>query len=68
MTSKYSCGCQPPTYCPTHEPWACHSYPIEPFRSLGHNPVLEECPPCRNARWRSVTLDARATPTRGRSK
>lgn len=57
----FSCGCAPPTYCPTHRYAACHR---EPDGIIGTRWTDMECPACRSERWRSVTLDARATPTR----
>lgn len=56
MTRHFSCGCatEPGDYCDEHMLSACHT---EPERG-------EECPGCRLARLRSVSLSAKALPTR----
>jgi hypothetical protein len=58
----FSCGCTdaPATlsdYCREHWAFGCHT---------NGNPEQGECPPCRLARLRSVSLSSSATPTRGR--
>ena len=58
----FTCGCKPSTYCPTHRDWECHMF--ERFLGVPIHEVTNECPPCRTARWASVNLDSRATPTR----
>ena len=58
--SEFSCGCQPPTYCPDHKFWCCHNG----CSDVGWKHAERECPACFNARIRSVNLDSRATPTR----
>jgi hypothetical protein len=59
----FACGCETDgsARCSTHEPWACHAYPAD-FRHL----AIDECPPCRLSRLRSVSLSPKATPTRGK--
>lgn len=56
----FDCGCTPDgsDRCKWHRDWFCH----DP-KPLGH-PDFDECPPCRIARFRSVSLSAEATPTR----
>lgn len=77
---KYACGCTPPDYCPTHRYMGCHfdgeaewdelddmcPNCVTPWKCNGPHFAELECPACRSARWRSVSLDARATPTRNR--
>ena len=59
------CGCEQDgsARCAEHETYSCH-WPCEP-------PCCEVtegiCPPCRIAKWRSVSLSSAATPTRGKA-
>ena len=60
---KHECGClAEPTggwdRCDVHVFWVCHL----PDRTATAN----ECPPCRLARLRTVSLSPAATPTRSR--
>jgi hypothetical protein len=54
--TPFDCGCTPDgtDRCRLHIYWGCHTART----SDG------ECPPCRIAKWRSVSLSAEATPTR----
>lgn len=59
------CGCEQDgsARCPTHMGWLCHQ-PIG--NVIDHDREANPCPPCRIAKWRSVSLSADATPTRKR--
>lgn len=54
--------------CELHAEWWCHAGGLDVLDALDANYISTECPPCRLARLRSVTLDSRATPTRRGAK
>ena len=66
------CGCEQDgsARCDWHEMWGCHDGLInEEWRHPEGdriNVVQTWCPPCRIAKWRSVSLSSAATPTRGK--
>jgi hypothetical protein len=59
--TPFDCGCTPDgtDRCRLHRGYLCHD-----TVHAGKTFVL--CPPCRIAKWRSVSLSAEATPTRGK--
>jgi hypothetical protein len=63
--TPFDCGCTPDgsDRCAVHGDWYCHTDPLEPVLDVS---FWKECPPCRIARYRSVSLSAEATPTRGK--
>lgn len=65
----FTCGCQPPTYCPTHRPkWRLIGIEETDVDGLLDQMSIAGEAYMRIGRFgRSVTLDARATPTRNRS-
>ena len=57
------CGCSDDARfrCDEHKDWLCHG----PDRYvMGIKLEFMYCPPCRIAKWRSVSLSSAATPTR----
>jgi hypothetical protein len=65
--TPFTCGCSADgtTRCAGHTYQACHR-PVDGI--IGTRWTAGECPPCHLARLRSVSLDSRATPTRGGGK
>ena len=79
---KLSCGCSEDgaERCAEHIKWHCHNphayvgtadWPdlcseCELVGSIAHTDDEYPCPPCRLAKWRSVSLSSDATPTRKR--
>ena len=63
----FSCGCEQDgsARCPRHFFMQCHC-PTPPDGIIGVMWVVGVCPPCRIAKWRSVSLSSAATPTRGK--
>jgi hypothetical protein len=61
--TPFDCGCTPDgtDRCARHKEWWCHVEPVV-WDALVERPSA--CPPCRIAKWRSVSLSAEATPTR----
>lgn len=59
-----SCGCEQDgsARCAEHKDWECH--PLRHFLGVPIEQVTDLCPPCRIAKWRSVSLSSAATPTR----
>ena len=57
-----TCGCEQDgsARCRAHLNYPCHGPRVAPI------PIEVVCPPCRIAKWRSVSLSADATPTRSR--
>lgn len=63
MISMFKCGCQlDGRYCDEHRDWGCHNDALPP---LEEGDTQHQCPVCFLARLRSVSLSAKATPTRG---
>ena len=60
------CGCTDDarTRCKQHKAWICHGPDLYAF---GIKLDAIPCPPCRIAKWRSVSLSSAATPTRGKA-
>ena len=64
---KLSCGCSEDgaERCAEHQYRACHDALHEQWRTQ-YARLYGACPPCRLAKWRSVSLSSDATPTRKR--
>jgi hypothetical protein len=66
--TPFDCGCTPDgtDRCALHLGWLCHRPNTDAAMVLEWKISVGVCPPCRIAKWRSVSLSAEATPTRGK--